>query len=61
VEPPFIGTDLGFAAEERMVLEPGMVLVLEPYVWEEGQGGYRAEHMLVVTTSGVEALSAPPP
>jgi Xaa-Pro aminopeptidase len=43
------------------VLEAGMVLVLEPYVWEEGLGGYRAEHMLVVTASGAEALSAPPP
>jgi Xaa-Pro aminopeptidase len=61
VEPPFIGTDLGLAAEDRMVLEAGMVLVLEPYVWEEGLGGYRAEHMLVVTASGAEALSASPP
>jgi Xaa-Pro aminopeptidase len=61
VEPPFIGTDLGLAAEERIVLEPGMVLVLEPYVWEAGAGGYRAEHMVAITASGVEALSAPPP
>src|SRR5262249_49262160 len=38
VEPPFIGTDLGLAVEERVVLAPGMVLVLEPYVWEEGAG-----------------------
>jgi Xaa-Pro aminopeptidase len=61
VEPPFIGTDLGLAAEESMVLEPGMVLVLEPYAWEEGAGGYRAEQTLVVTEGGVERLSAPPP
>jgi Xaa-Pro aminopeptidase len=38
-----------------------MVLVLEPYVWEEGQGGYRAEHMVAITASGVEELSASPP
>jgi Xaa-Pro aminopeptidase len=61
VEPPFIGTDLGRAAEEAMVLVPGMVLVLEPYVWEEGRGGYRAEVMLAITETGSERLSAPPP
>jgi Xaa-Pro dipeptidase len=61
VEPPFIGTDLGLAAEERMVLAPGMVLVLEPYAWEEGAGGYRAEQTIVVTEAGFERLSAPPP
>ena len=61
VEPPFVGTDLGLAAEERVVLEPGMVLVLEPYAWEEGLGGYRAEQTIVVTASGTERLSASPP
>ena len=61
VEPPFIGTDLGLAAEERMILAPGMVLVLEPCAWEEGLGGYRAEQALVVTPTGHELLSAPPP
>ena len=44
-----------------MVLEPGMVLVLEPYVWEAGQGGYRAETMVAITETGWEALSAPAP
>jgi Xaa-Pro aminopeptidase len=61
VEPPFIGTDLGLAAEEHVVLEPGMVLVLEPYAWEEGRGGFRAEVTIAVTPGGVERLSAPPP
>jgi len=61
VEPPFIGTDLGLAAEDRMLLRPGMVLVLEPYVWEEGAGGYRAEQTIAITASGFEHLSAPPP
>jgi len=61
VEPPFIGTDLGLAAEERMVLAPGMVLVLEPYVWEEGAGGYRAEAMIAIGADGFEQLSPPPP
>jgi len=61
VEPPFIGTDLGLAAEESMVLASGMVLVLEPYVWEEGRGGYRAEQTIAITPTGYEPLSAPPP
>jgi Xaa-Pro aminopeptidase len=61
VEPPFIGTDLGLAAEEATVLTPGMVLVLEPYVWEEGRGGYRAEQTIAITDTGWEPLSAPPP
>ncbi len=61
VEPPFIGTDLGLEAEERITLAPGMVLVLEPYAWEEGLGGYRAEQMIAVTETGYERLSAPPP
>jgi Xaa-Pro dipeptidase len=61
VEPPFIGTDLGLAAEESVLLAPGMVLLLEPCDWEEGRGGYRAEQALVVTASGYELLSTPPP
>jgi len=61
VEPPFIGTDLGLAAEERVLLAEGMVLVLEPYVWEEGRGGYRAELTIAITPTGYDRLSAPPP
>jgi len=37
------------------------VLLLEPCAWEEGRGGYRAEQALVVTATGYELLSAPPP
>src|SRR5581483_11629125 len=61
VEPPFVGTDLGLAAEERMAIAPGMVLVLEPYAWEEGRGAYRAEQTIAITDDGWTALSAPPP
>jgi Xaa-Pro dipeptidase len=61
VEPPFVGTDLGPEAEARTVLVPGTVLVLEPYVWEEGRGGYRAERTVAITETGTETLSAPPP
>jgi Xaa-Pro aminopeptidase len=51
-ETPMIGTDLGEEFDENFILEPGMVLVLEPVVWEEGTGGYRSEEVVVVTEEG---------
>ncbi|OBH82714.1 peptidase [Mycobacterium scrofulaceum] len=51
-EMPMIGTDLGADFDENFVLRPGMVLVLEPVVWEDGTGGYRSEEVLVITEEG---------
>ena len=51
-EMPLIGTDLGPEFDEALVLAAGMVLVLEPVVWREGIGGYRAEEIVAVTESG---------
>lgn len=51
-EMPVIGTDLGQEFDEKFVLQPGMVLVLEPVVWEDGTGGYRSEEVLVITEEG---------
>ena len=51
-EMPMIGTDLGDEFDEKFVLQPGMVLVLEPVVWEDGTGGYRSEEVLVITEEG---------
>jgi Xaa-Pro dipeptidase len=51
-ETPMIGTDLGDEFDENFVLEPGMVMVLEPVVWEEGTGGYRSEEIIVITEDG---------
>lgn len=51
-EMPMIGTDLGQEFDEKFVLKPGMVLVLEPVVWEDGTGGYRSEEVLVITEEG---------
>jgi Xaa-Pro aminopeptidase len=56
-EAPFIGTDLGDAYDARQVLAAGMVLVLEPLVWEDGAGGYRAEEVIVITEDGWIALT----
>lgn len=56
-EMPLVGTDLGDAFDASVVLEPGMVLVFEPVVWEDGVGGYRAEESVVVTDTGWESLT----
>ena len=51
-EMPMIGTDLGDEFDENFVFEPGMVVVLEPVVWEDGTGGYRSEEIVVITEEG---------
>jgi Xaa-Pro dipeptidase len=56
-EMPMIGTDLGNEFDEKFVLKPGMVLVLEPVVWEDGTGGYRSEEVLVITEEGWTRLT----
>ena len=56
-EMPMIGTDLGDEFDEKFVLQPGMVLVLEPVVWEDGTGGYRSEEVFVITEEGSTRLT----
>jgi Xaa-Pro dipeptidase len=56
-EMPFIGTDLGDEFDESIVLMPGMVMVLEPVIWQEHQGGYRSEDIFVITEDGYRWLS----
>jgi Xaa-Pro dipeptidase len=56
-EMPLVGTDLGEAFDEALVMAPGMVLVLEPVIWDEGAAGYRAEDIVAVTDTGWLALS----
>nr|WP_319436726.1 Xaa-Pro peptidase family protein [Mycobacterium sp. RTGN5] len=51
-EMPMIGTDLGAEFDENYVLQAGMVLVLEPVIWEDGTGGYRSEEIVVITEEG---------
>jgi Xaa-Pro dipeptidase len=59
-EMPLVGTDLGDAFDERLVLQPGMVLVLEPVIWDDGAAGYRSEDIVAVTDDGWEPLSSHP-
>ena len=51
-EMPMIGTDLGQEWDDGFVFPAGMVLVLEPVVWEDGTGGYRSEEIVVITEDG---------
>ncbi|HEX6312107.1 MAG TPA: Xaa-Pro peptidase family protein [Acidimicrobiia bacterium] len=57
-EMPYIGTDLGDAFDDGIVLAPGMVLVFEPVIWDDGRAGYRAEEIVAVTETGWTMLSA---
>jgi Xaa-Pro aminopeptidase len=56
-EMPLVGTDLGQAFDESFVLAPGMVLVLEPVIWDDGHAGYRSEEIVAVTDDGWVPLS----
>ncbi len=56
-EPPVVGGGLGPGEEWSWVLEPGMVLTVAPYVWQEGVGGFRASETLLITPDGHERLT----
>ncbi|GEM89317.1 M24 family metallopeptidase [Oceanithermus desulfurans] len=53
-EAPFLN------ARSDEVLEPGMVITLEPGVYLPGRGGVRIEELALVTTNGIELLSHSP-
>ena len=57
-EMPFVGTDLGDAFDQSLVLQPGMVLVFEPVIWDDGAAGHRSEEIVAVTDDGYTFLSA---
>jgi Xaa-Pro dipeptidase len=57
-EMPFVGTDRGDAFDASIVLAPGMVLVLEPVIWDDGHAGHRSEEIVAVTDDGYAWLSS---
>ena len=57
-EMPLIGTDRGDQFDASIVLEPGMVLVFEPVVWEDGYSGHRSEEIVAITEDGYLWLSS---
>jgi Xaa-Pro dipeptidase len=56
-EMPYVGSDIGEAFDASLVLAEGMVLVLEPIVWEEGAAGYRSEEVLLITEDGWDPMT----
>jgi Xaa-Pro dipeptidase len=52
-----VGSDIGEAFDASLVLVDGMVLVLEPIVWDDGFAGYRAEEVLRITEDGWEPMT----
>ena len=56
-EPPIIGTALGAEVDSRAMLEPGMVLAVQAYVWERGIGGYLGKETVAITTDGCEIIT----
>ena len=56
-EMPYVGSDIGEAFDASLLLAEGMVLVLEPIVWDEGAAGYRAEEVLLITDEGWEPMT----
>lgn len=56
-EMPMIGTDLGEEFDDNFVFPAGMLLVLEPVVWEDGTGGYRSEEIVVITEGGHQSIT----
>ncbi len=58
-DPPVVSKHLpATAAEER--LEPGMVLAVTGYVWEEGVGAVFGREAVLITADGSEVLTASP-
>ncbi len=56
-EMPMIGTDLGQEFDDNFVFPAGMLLVLEPVIWEDGTGGYRSEEIVVITEDGTTRIT----
>ena len=56
-EMPFVGSDLGEQFDTTHTLESGMVLVLEPLIWDDGAAGYRAEEVVLITDDGWEPMT----
>lgn len=56
-EMPYVGSDIGEAFDASLVLADGMVLVLEPIVWDDGAAGYRSEEVILITDDGWEPMT----
>jgi len=59
-ETPILGTDRGDRYDESVELQEGMILVLEPCIFQDGVGAYRHEDTVVVTRGEPELVSSFP-
>lgn len=58
-DPPVVTPDLRTTAAEE-ILEPGMVLSVTGYVWQEGVGAVFGREAVLVTPDGPEVLTSSP-
>lgn len=58
--PPFAGTTRGIEADAAMTIRPGTFVVIEPYIWEKGVGGFRAEITVEVIDGGSRRITELP-
>lgn len=56
----YVHDGLGFSTTSPTILEPGMVLTVEPGIYIEGWGGVRIEDDILVTDTGVEVITKAP-
>jgi Xaa-Pro aminopeptidase len=59
-EPPRIGRASGPELEPEFVVDAGMVLAVQTYVWAAGEGGYLGKEVVLVTDDGPELLTLHP-
>jgi Xaa-Pro aminopeptidase len=58
VEAPYIGADFSPEDEAAMTIVPGQTILVEPYVFDDGVGAYRAEYAVVVRDDGPEIVNS---
>ena len=58
-DPPVVSRQLPATADAEQ-LDPGMVLALTGYVWQEGVGAVLRRDTVVITDDGLEVLTASP-
>jgi Xaa-Pro aminopeptidase len=58
-DPPVVTPDLRITAAEE-ILEPGMVLSVTGYVWQEGVGAVFGREAVLVTADGPDVLTSSP-